>query len=271
VVAHLPLIRGSPEASRGAYDCEPSPETQRTVDTRGESVARAKQTNRAEARRRYRIATQPDDATLDEPVEAATAPGGKARPAPKLPAPKPSTSNTPQRMGFMGAFRGAYHPARPREDLRALPSLLVHWSFLAAAGLVLVGAAAYLLFPNYTGSAFGFELLVLPGSALAPQLVAGFFAKRASYILGFIIGLLQGVVFSVLLTQFASRVGGAFPADKIGNLFTMSFVTGPVSGALFSAAAAWYRRFLALSSPRRQMQPGRSGAKQTPKRSTARR
>jgi len=173
-------------------------------------------------------------------------------------------------MGFMAAFRGAYHPARPREDLKALPGLLRHWSFLAGAGLVLAGAIAAYMFPNYTGSAFAWELLVLPGSALAPQLVAGFFAKRASYLLGFMIGLLQGIVFTLFLTQFATRLGQELPADRMGNVLTLSFVTGPFSGALFAAAAAWYRRFLALSSPRRAQQ-GRPGAKPAPRRSAARR
>lgn len=231
-------------------------------------MARAKQTNRSEARRRYRQATQPGDIDLeladdvvDDPANARPA----ARPAPAKPAP-----TGVQRPGFMAAFRGAYHPARPREDLRYLPSLLTHWSFLAAAALVVIGAIAAYMFPNYTGSAFAWELLVLPGSALAPQLVAGFFAKRASYILGFLIGLLQGVVFTVFITQLAPTLGTAFPPDRMGNLLTLSFITGPVSGALFSAAAAWYRRFLALSSPRRAQQ-GRPGAKPAAKRAATRR
>lgn len=238
-------------------------------------MARAKQTNRAEARRRYRQAIQPNVLTDDAMADAAdTDPVGatsSSRPAAKLPAPKPSNPNVPQRMGFMGAFRGAYHPARPREDLRALPSLLRHWSFLAGVGLVIAGAIAAYAFPNYTGSAFAWELLVLPGSALAPQLVAGFFAKRASYLLGFLIGLLQGIVFTIFLTQFANRLGTPFPTDKVGNLLTLSFITGPVSGALFAAAAAWYRRFLALSSPRRPQPAGRPAQKQAPWRSTGRR
>jgi hypothetical protein len=234
-------------------------------------VARAKQTNRAEARRRYRQDARPSDVEFDEQADAGAEPivpnRLSARSAPT--AAKPATSGV-QRIGFMAAFRGAYHPARPREDLRHLPSLLTHWSFLAGLGLVLAGAVASYAFPNYTGSAFAWELLVLPGSALAPQLVAGFFAKRASYLLGLLVGLFQGIVFTIFLTQFATRLGQEFPADRVGNLLTLSFVTGPVSGALFAAAAAWYRRFLALSSPRRA-QPGRPGAKPAPRRSNARR
>lgn len=219
-------------------------------------MARAKQTNRAEARRRYRQATQPIDLETEDTPEAPAA--AAARPG----SAKPAVAAGPQRPGFMAAFRGAYHPAHPREDLRALPSLLKHWSFLAGAGLVLLGAIVAYAVPGYTGSAFAWELLVLPGSALAPQLVAGFFAKRASYMLGFLIGLFQGIVFTVFLTQLAPRLGTEVPAGSLGNLLTLSFLTGPVSGALFAAAAAWYRRFLALSSPRRAQQ-GRQGSSRT--------
>lgn len=211
-------------------------------------MARAKHTDRAEARRRYRqtthaIAGEPDDA-LDpsSPPTATTA----ARPAPRR-NDVPGTG----RPSFTGAMRGAYHRANIREDLRYLPGLLRGRAFLAGLGLVAFGAIVQLAFPGYNGSAFAWELLVLPGSALAPQLVAGFFATRASYMLGFFIGLAQGIVFTLFLTQFAARIGTTLEPDQIGNLLTLSFVTGPISGILFSAAAAWYRRFLALSSPRR--------------------
>lgn len=216
-------------------------------------MARAKQTNRAEARRRYRQTTNLPMDDLEGVDEAATAPVAEARtvgqPAARSDA-RPATSSS-GRPSFIGAFRAAYRPAHPREDLRHLPALLRSRAFLASVALVLLGALGQILFPRYTGSAFAWELLVLPGSALAPQLVAGFFAPRASYILGFIVGLLQGIVFTLFVTQFAARIGTALPPDQIGNLFVLSFVTGPISGTLFAAAAAWYRRFLALSSPRR--------------------
>lgn len=221
-------------------------------------MARAKQTVRAEARRRYRLAANmtEDDASgeLDGETPATAAPvsGKPAQPS----RPAQAASGRP---GFLSAFRNAYHPAHLREDLRALPKLLTSRALLAGLALVLVGAAAAFAFPGYTGSAFAWELLVLPGSALGPQLLAGFFAPRASYLLGLIVGLFQGLVFTIFLTQFASRLGTDLPADKVGNLLTLSFVTGPVSGTLFASAAAWYRRFLALSSPKRSAQ-GRAGS-----------
>ncbi len=231
-------------------------------------MARAKHTVRAEARRRYRKSTlAEDEADLDLDETAATADPPTSRSAARA-AQRPAA---PTRPSFMGAMRAAYHRANLREDLRHLPMLLRSRALLGGIGLVVLGAAAAIAFPGYTGSAFAWELLVLPGSALGPQLVAGFFAPRASYLLGFIVGVVQGIVFSVFITQFAARLGSPMPGDQIGQLLTLSFVTGPISGTLFAAAAAWYRRFLALSSPRRaaaaaRADRARAGAKGNPSR-----
>src|SRR6185503_4016149 len=114
------------------------------------------------------------------------------------------------------------------------------------------------------------ELLVLPGQALAPQLVAGFFAPRASYLLGLVAGLAQGIAFATVYPTVLASMGQPLAADQVSGLLTVSFVTGPVSGMLFAAAAAWYRRFLALSSPKRaQAGRGRQPAKPAPARRPA--
>lgn len=234
-------------------------------------MARAKQTRRAEARRRYRQANIADgepDLELDDDAAEPAPTRSAAKPAPR------PASNMPARPSFMAAMRGAYHRANIREDLRHLQMLLRSRALMGGIILVLAGASAQLAFPGYTGSAFAWELLVLPGSALGPQLVAGFFAPRASYLLGFIVGIVQGVVFTVFVTQFASRLGTAMPTDQIGQLLTLSFVTGPISGTLFAAAAAWYRRFLSLSSPKRaaaaaRADRARAGAKGNPSRRQA--
>jgi len=228
-------------------------------------VARAKQTARSEARRRYRQAsTEASDAAVEAaaPTPRPNTPTAKATPR-QNDRPIPAPSGRP---GFMSAVRGAYHPAHVREDIAALPKLLRHWSFLVSVLLVLAGAAGKVILPNYTGTEFAWQLLALPGSALAPQLVAGCFAPRASYLLGLIVGLEQGVVFTILATTIAAQLGTPIPSAQVPNLLLLSFVTGPISGLLFSAAAAWYRRFLALSSPKR-MAP----AKSNPQKRAARR
>jgi hypothetical protein len=269
------LIGGLPSAYppltdhfRGRYDDEPD-------EIEGGHVARAKQTGRAEARRRYR------QSTAEEPETDAVAEldYGERRPdaAPKAAA-KPARANdrTPTgRAGIMDSFRLAYHPVHIREDLRAIPELLRSRAFLAATALLLVGGAAWLIFPLRQGSVLLWELLVVPGSALAPQLVGGFFAPRASYIIGFILGVLQTVVF--VLVSLSPPVVAAYEALQPDSAPLMradqvlsALVSSAVTGALFAAAAAWYRRFLSLSSPRRapagRAQPGRAPASRSPQR-----
>ena len=218
-------------------------------------MARAKHTVRAEARRRHRqqVAEAAGDErgeleALDEDLED---PGSRAPARSARQAPGATEKRDPNaRLGFGAAFREAYRPAKVREDLVLVPKLLTTRAFMAATLLVLLGAALLIGFPGYDGSAFAFELLVWPGSAIAPQLVAGFFAPRASYLLGFGVGLIQGVIFTTMLTTFGDRLGAAVPAEQMSNLLFLGFVSGPFGGMLFAASAAWYRRFLALTSRR---------------------
>jgi len=222
-------------------------------------VARAKHTARAEARRRYRQSTAPledldgdplDDAEEPEPVR----PAAKATAA-KGPAARPADSRQPAgRPSFMDSFRLAYHRPDIREDLATLPTTLRSRGFLAALAMVVAGGAVWYMYPVYSGSLTAWELLVLPGSALAPQLVAGFFAPRASYLLGLIVGIVQPIVY--LIVNSSPRVQEAYLArgvdipgitlDQVG----LAFINSIVMGALFAAMAAWYRRFLAMSSQR---------------------
>ena len=237
-------------------------------------MARAKQTGRAEARRRYRQATSqpvdaegvaPDDAAPgapEAPSDAGRQADPRSRDGRQAPA-KPAREQPPARPGFGSAFRAAYHPANVREDLASLPRLLRHWAFLLPVALIVGGAVIASMFWFYTGGQLVFQLLVYPGSGFGvPQLVAGFFAPRASYLLGFLVSLIQGVVAVIFAFNIAGRVGTPIAGDQIGGLLVQAFLAGPLSGSLFAAAAAWYRRFLALSSPRRaaaaRQQPARS-------------
>lgn len=220
-------------------------------------MARAKHTDRSEARRRYRQTT--NEAVEGEILEPEAADLDSTEP--RRPARAAAQPGRPERPSFLGSFRAAYHPARVRDDLRALPSLLRSRAFLGALLLVLAGGVAVAALPNYTGTRFALEFLVWPGQALAPQLVAGFFAPRASYLLGLIIGLVQGLVFMGVMAGVGPTIGLPITSELMGTLLGLSFVTGPISGLLFAAAAAWYRRFLSLSSPSRRGAAGRQPAR----------
>ncbi len=228
-------------------------------------MARAKQTGRSEARRRYRQ-TAGQDGAMEElaELEADAPSSNRGRQEPARPARQAQPSGRP---GIMASFRTAYRPAHIREDLGLLPKLLRHWSFLVPIGMIAVGAVVASTFWNFTGGQLAWQILVFPGSGFGlPQLVAGFFAPRASYLLGFLVSLAQGIVATVFVLQLSSRLGTPFPSDQIPGLLTQSFLAGPVSGTLFAAAAAWYRRFLALSSPRRPAGGGKQPSRQQAKR-----
>lgn len=231
-------------------------------------MARAKQTARSEARRRYRQSSsgQPADgnaADLDFGERKPEAGPGRSG---AKPTDRPNQATA--RPGFTAAFRGAYRPANLREDVRALPRLLRSRAFLAAVLLTLGGGLAWLAAPGLDGSAMAWQLLVYPGQALAPQLVAGFFAPRASYLLGFLVGLIQGATYLLVSAALAARLGVSLPPIETGTLVFSGFVSPMITGALFAAAAAWYRRFLALSSPRRAS-AGRTPAKSASSRKSA--
>ena len=94
-------------------------------------MARAKRTDRTEARRRHRAEQAAQDTELDDDAGEAT-PGGSTRSA-KATAAAPAAP-AQQRPSFASAFRAAFRPADLRGDLRSLPKIVTHWGFLAAAG-----------------------------------------------------------------------------------------------------------------------------------------
>ena len=95
-------------------------------------MARAKRTDRAEARRRYRanVVDPLDEGDLDPSTDLADGPTAPARPTggPRVRASASPAAAAPQRTSITGAFRSSFRPADLRGDLRALPQILTHWS-----------------------------------------------------------------------------------------------------------------------------------------------
>jgi hypothetical protein len=228
-------------------------------------VARAKRTQRADARRRYRqtIALDPEPLEGEDEATAATAPAVQAsrRPA----ATRPATAGSGP-MGFTDAMRAAWHRPDFRADIAALPSLLVGRWFLIPLGLVLVGIFGVLLFPTNAVSGLFFQLMVLP-PAMAPIFIVGFFAKRASYILGFLIALVDVIGYAAFVYLIVPTIAPGAKAPQSSEELVLSALTvGPLSGIFFAAGAAWYRRFLQLSARQRASQrPGQRSGQQRSK------
>lgn len=232
-------------------------------------MARAKRTDRAAARRRYRASV--GDPLIDGDVEvaeldkhdAATAPTpatGIRRAAAPATGASAEASTGPQRPSIIAAFRSSFRPVDLRGDLAALPRLLRHWSFLVP--VVLSGLAVALIplvgLNALTSAFFQYFSFTAP---LGTAFLAGFFAPRASYLVG-MLAALASVGFQViaytagpfggLFTNFTDASGGVLTEAAAKQLVVNQALTvGVPSAALFAAAAAWYKRFLNRANPNR--------------------
>jgi signal transduction histidine kinase len=199
------------------------------------AMAREKNTSRAEARKRTREMTraellaaeaEEDDAELDdEPTEAAAAPRQSMFKMPNI-----------------------------RADIVALPSIFRSRPILVLPlALMLVGLGIYSALPGLspdiaTLAGYYLQFFFLP-PALFTFFIAGFFAPRASYLVGFIYGLLAGIIWSIAVLAIglpaidpssAPTTPTGDPASTLLNLL----VIGVLYGTLAAALAAWYRDFL---------------------------
>jgi hypothetical protein len=217
-------------------------------------VARAKRTERAEARRRYRAAAIPDEATgaVENDVPAPTAPRSKASSAAK-----PGPSGPTERVGFVDAFKMSIRPLHVRDDIAALPSVALHsralWVPVLITILSTVTTAATGATDIVTGMLFTY-FVVFP--AVGGVFLAGFLAPRASWLVGLIVGLVSALCYILLGVAGRLPAGFAeqFNVDRT-SVAVSALIYSPILGAFFAASAAWYRRFLKLSSPNRNRRP----------------
>jgi len=227
-------------------------------------VARAKRTNRAEARRRYRATLIDDPEFLEE--EGVDADSEAIDDRPTTPGPRRDRASAaaptaPARPNVLGALKAAFRPTDLRGDIGALPQLLRHRSFLIPLALI-VGLLAVVL---ATGARELISLTLVPyflaPQPVAPVFLAGFLAPRASYLIGALLGVVSWIALVVLVSSPAivqalagtSAAPGLTPDILLGSLFWAI-----VGGAFYAAAAAWYKRFLALASPSRAARAARA-------------
>ncbi len=243
-------------------------------------MARAKRTDRTAARRRHRIEqASPNDVegveTVESP-ESAPAKGRPARPGPAQPRP-----------GIRASFRNAYRPLDLRGDLMVAPKVLMHWGVLAAIAVAVAASAAFILSTNEFAASIDFSnpkalegktldtasnisylivsMFIVP-PPMAGAFLIGFTAKRASWLSGLVFGIVAAACYAIVLTSPAGKLlTGDLPAD---SMIASAAALSPMGGALFAAAAAWYRRFLDLANPNRgqrrpvKPQPGRGNPRQ---------
>jgi hypothetical protein len=240
----------------------------------GETVARAKRTARADARRRYRAAIEPPpDVEVEErPTQSRRA----------VPPAQPSAGTG--RVGIGTALRLAYHRPEFRADIAWLPNMARSKALWIPLGAAAAAAIAYVAAPSPLTYTLMQYLVWAPPIGLL--FIAGFLAPRASWLFGVVLGLIASAIFGVLLLSGAwNTAAAAIGAPTISTDLYASFMAqwiflSLLAGPFFAAAAAWYRRFLQLSNPnqgRRSQQPqkragdGRTRGAGTPQKAGARR
>jgi hypothetical protein len=191
-------------------------------------VARAKRTNRAEARRRYRaqVAEQANAETPDTP-ERPVEPSARG---PRGPRPAPE----PQRSGMRYAFRAAFREPNLREDLEHLPELLRSRAILLPI-LISVGTAVAIAATSGTDviSRLLAQYFLVP-PPIGSIFIAGFFAPRASYLAGLIVGLVAAIALTILIAVTPTvNPGVATP----GASASPSAATSPAAGSPGAAAS----------------------------------
>ena len=240
-------------------------------------MARAKRTSRAEARRRYRaqLAAEANAADVDgqdDGIEDAEGANADRAAAPGRISRRPTrtartattgsaaaTGGEAPQSGIRYAFRAAFRPANIRDDLAHLPQIVLSRAVIipsaisigTAIGLAATGGnelfsrllAQYFLVPPPIGSVF----------------IAGFFAKRASYIAGFVVGLVAALALTALLTILPALGGGTAGLGPVATPTPISSAT-PAPTATASVAAS----STASGSPSATASPSASPSATTP-------
>jgi hypothetical protein len=222
-------------------------------------VARAKRTDRAEARRRYRASlvdealSEDEDAEEDTELEAVD-PSEERRPSGRERVRAASTAQTPPaRPSIVRAFSSSFTPLDLRGDIAALPRLLLHRSFFIPLGLIVAAAVALTLTGGTEPITFTLSQYLLFPPPVAAVFLAGFLAPRASWLIGAVLGAAATVALvAVLFSPTVQAMAASATAGGEGAFSPLVILSySSIGGALFAAVAAWYKRFLFLANPAR--------------------
>jgi hypothetical protein len=202
-------------------------------------LARAKNTCRAEARRRTKDSTRAELATTD-------AADGDT----------PDTTDEGTSATAGGARRSLIKMPDVRADLRAVPHMfrarpLLFLPFV----LLLVGFGLALILPVLPADVQQWAYLYIQyfffPQALFTYFIGGFLATRASYLVGLMLGTVTGVLWVVIFV--VGVAAGAGPVDAgatgtgptdVGGASAYVLVTSIILGTIAGGFAGWYRDFL---------------------------
>jgi hypothetical protein len=210
---------------------------------------------RAEARRRGRIAAREREGAADQPLVAETSTDLAVKPS--APQPRAETG-----IGFRAALRGSFGRIPFKDDLRALPAILRTRAFFVPL-IATVATVAISIQPGTINSnlmQLAVQTVLLP-PAFVVAFMGGMLTRRGSWMLGGIFGVLTYV--GSLVVGSAADLSGlaeenpvaAFLNNNLANLNNIGSLAGDlygvaVSGIFAGAFAGWYGRFLRAMSPR---------------------
>jgi hypothetical protein len=218
-------------------------------------VARAKKTDRAEARRRARAAAA-EAAAASESSPASSSQsatgGGTAQAA------------GPARPSVLDALRGAARPIDLRGDIGRIPWLVTKTYAVWVPSVLVI--AATVLFAVGGGTMQGipglaFNLFVFP-PPMATAFLAGVLTDRMSYMAGFLVGVVSAVIFGVYVLV-AQIPGSTLTLSDRAGYVLYGLVVSPLAGLAIGGFAGFYRRFLRRANPNsgRRQNPPSKGSK----------
>jgi hypothetical protein len=240
-------------------------------------VARAKRTDRAEARRQYRayLAAQAEAQAAAEaeevPAEDPSAPARPTRARDAEAAYKPG-----ERLGVFAAMKAASRTPHYVDDLRNIGPLVVGTKAIwpVAAICAISALVAYPRINSQTVVAndpilsviFQFVLYPLP---LLPPMMAGFLAPRSTWLAGAIAALISTLTLIALVVATQFKIEGSTTSITSANVLgiTASWLSVALPfGALIGAASGWYKRFLDFMGAGRQRGAAKSSSQKRPTR-----
>lgn len=201
-------------------------------------MARSKSTSRSEARRRHRAAQAAARAAAAD-REAAAVAAADPEPEAEPEARRPALFRFPNVV----------------EDLRSLPGMFRDKPLLfVPIGLMLV-AFVLVLVPLPDDATIRFVVQFYVSSFLYPAIIAmflgGVLAPRASYLVGLLIGVLNGVLLVALYAIAPGKTAATPPGEFASGLLQL-FLIPTLYGIAIGAFAAWYRDWMRRSSERRR-------------------
>ena len=227
-------------------------------------MARAKRTDRAEARRQYR-------AYLQDRQEAEAAEGGAPDSTADIASSKPARVRDarPQpvvqpggRMGIFAAAKAAYRTPHYVDDIRNIRELVFHSKAVWPVLVVCIAGGAFSVFRISNGASSTdpvltaiFQFLFYP-VPLVPPMIAGFLAPRSTWLAGVIAAFISTMTLVWVFAMTTITVpgyAGTLSGSGLLSITLQLLSTSLAFGLMMAALSGWYKRFLRLTSapPRR--------------------